>query len=374
VNIGGKTRNFTEPVTLDISVASGTLNRYSSVFVRRDDIQRDIYLTVLDGGLSASPAPPVVTRDNGVYDLKLADIYIAAGTISVTQANITDTRMVKAVCGWVTATVTEIDYTQILAQFNAFLAEYRPVVQAEYNALLAFFTGLSDNGQTQYDGFVSALAALQAQAQQNTAIAYDDYLAFVNQYKQFIVTQYNAYLDFLSGYKTGSTTAYNALLAWFDAFKVDGQAELDEFMDTIRGILGEEEAGNLLNLIQQLQARQPTAQLLFDNDYGNSGYGLQTYGGGYKIGVINIAGRYPQCTLYRVSRAFGIGGYGAGGYGGGDAVTIPAEISITGRAGIGIKTLPEFAGYSIIRRTGANEYAIYSTDGEASENLILVIF
>lgn len=123
-NIGGKTKHFEEETTLDIEIASGTLNRIDNVVLRRDDANRDIYLMIQKGGNAKTPSVPKIVRDGAIYDLKLAEIFIAAGTIKITQANITDCRMLSDVCGWVVATVDEIDFTQIQAQFDCYLEQF----------------------------------------------------------------------------------------------------------------------------------------------------------------------------------------------------------------------------------------------------------
>ncbi len=118
--INGKNRHFLTPTPLDLEVASGTLNRIDAVMLRRDDTQRMIYLLIVKGGSAVAPTAPQPTRDGAIYELKLADIYIAAGTVKITQAEITDTRMDEVVCGWVHSAVQQITYEQIYAQFKAF--------------------------------------------------------------------------------------------------------------------------------------------------------------------------------------------------------------------------------------------------------------
>lgn len=334
VNIGGKVRNFKEPTTLDLEVASGTLNRYSSVFVRRDDVERDIYLIVKTGGLAALPTPPDVKRDDGIYDLKLADVYVAAGTISITQANITDTRMIKAVCGWVTATITEMDFTQIQAQFNAFFAEYKPRIEADYNA------------------YVQSIISYMERYQNDALAEYTDFVDFVNLYKQYVIAQYNAFISYLAGYEDDSAAAYAALIEWFNSYKVNSQAEFQEWFDTIKGILGPDEAGNLLLMIQAIQARLPSATI------GTIQHGFD---------------HYPLCTLYRVPYGYGVGGYGSGVYGGGNLETVPAEFELEGITSVAVKTIAAYEGYTGIAQIGPAIYGFYSADSTKTDSLILIL-
>lgn len=130
--INGKHRHFLEPTTLDLEVASGTLNRIDAVMLRRDDTERRIYLLIEKGGNAKTPSAPKPTRRGAIYELKLADIYVAAGNVKITQAEITDTRMDSAVCGWVAATVKQIDFTQIQAQFNNYFTAWKQKQEIDF--------------------------------------------------------------------------------------------------------------------------------------------------------------------------------------------------------------------------------------------------
>ena len=154
--INGKHRHFLTPTTLDLEVASGTLDRIDSVILRRNDTERRIYLVIEKGGNAKSPTAPAPTREGAIYDLKLAEIYIAAGTVKITQAEITDTRMNSAVCGWVAATVTQIDFSQIQAQFDAYFTAYKKNISDQYQDYIAAIQSFEDQAQEQYDLMVQA--------------------------------------------------------------------------------------------------------------------------------------------------------------------------------------------------------------------------
>ena len=132
--IGGKMRVFTAATTLTLDVGSGSANRIDNIVLRRDDTQRNIYLQVVKGATAANPTAPALVRSGGIYDLKLAEIYVSKGAISVTQAEITDTRMDQTACGYVTGAVSQIDFSQISAQFNAYLDQFKAQKLAEFTA------------------------------------------------------------------------------------------------------------------------------------------------------------------------------------------------------------------------------------------------
>lgn len=75
---------------------------------------------VKTGQASASPTAPSLTRvSGGTWELSLAQIYVAAGATSISQANITDERANTSVCGYVTGLIDQIDTTDLFAQYDA---------------------------------------------------------------------------------------------------------------------------------------------------------------------------------------------------------------------------------------------------------------
>lgn len=124
VNIKGKTKHFEQAQIFTLEKASGTLARIDNVILRRNDTERDFYILIETGGFSKNPVAPEITRTEAIHDLKLAEIRVEVGAIKITQDNITDTRMNADVYGGM-ATVKEIDFSQITAQFQAFFQSIR---------------------------------------------------------------------------------------------------------------------------------------------------------------------------------------------------------------------------------------------------------
>lgn len=146
VNINGKTKHFEQAQIFTLEKASGTLARIDNVILRRDDTERDFCIFIETGGFSSNPTAPEIVRTEAIHDLKLAEIYVDVGAIKITQENITDTRMNSDVCGWVMATVKEIDFSQITAQFQAYFARYQASITQEFNSYMAQIVNLEDKG------------------------------------------------------------------------------------------------------------------------------------------------------------------------------------------------------------------------------------
>ncbi len=129
-NINGKVAMSDTDASLDVSAASGTLSRIDSIVLRRDDTNRVMSLVVIQGSSSSNPTAPAIVRTNGVYDMRLANIAVNAGTVKITQADITDTRT-SADCGIVASTVTEMDFSQFAAQFESYFKQFKENKEVE---------------------------------------------------------------------------------------------------------------------------------------------------------------------------------------------------------------------------------------------------
>ena len=81
---------------------SGNNARIDRVVLRLDTSTavRSVALAVKTGTAAASPVAPALTRSGNIYELALADIYVGAGVLSITNSNITDKRPDGNVCGW----------------------------------------------------------------------------------------------------------------------------------------------------------------------------------------------------------------------------------------------------------------------------------
>ena len=122
----------TDVYTLSHSVADGILPRIDIVVLRWDHSARDMYLAVIEGTPSANPIKPPIVRNADYYDLQLCEVSIPAGSIRITQAQITDTRLDNSVCGLVTGVVDQIDTTTLFNQFESYFDEFKQFYENDY--------------------------------------------------------------------------------------------------------------------------------------------------------------------------------------------------------------------------------------------------
>ena len=113
----------TSDLILPIDVADGVLNRIDKIVLRYDTVKREIRVKVKKGNFASSPIAPLIQRDADAYELALADIKVGAGAIKITQADITDLRLNKSMCGIVHGTVEQVDTTTIFNQFQSWYSQ-----------------------------------------------------------------------------------------------------------------------------------------------------------------------------------------------------------------------------------------------------------
>lgn len=130
-NIKGKVRWFESDSYFTLPIASGLYDRVDTVVVERNDGDRDISIKVIAGGSDGKPTPPV--RESGIYQLVLAQIAVTQGATSISQSDITDTRMSSTLCGWVTSTIDEINFDQSVEQFTTWFNEYKEEIIHEFD-------------------------------------------------------------------------------------------------------------------------------------------------------------------------------------------------------------------------------------------------
>lgn len=199
----------TEDLFFDLDVADGVLNRIDSIVLRLGHAERDMWLAVKKGTPAVTPMVPELTRNADYYELQLATVYIAASSIKVTQSAITDTRMVTAVCGWVTGVVKQIDTTELFDQFEAFFSEFK---------------------QSSTDDFDEWAKAKQAE------------------YQAFVDAEEADYSEWTEDKKT----EFNS---WYSQNTTGWSKEFNDWFNSVKDQLSEDAAGQLQNMIDEVDAR-----------------------------------------------------------------------------------------------------------------------
>ena len=132
--IAGRMYILEEDRTVTLDTADGVLNRIDRIVLRCDYANRLIAIAVKKGSYSQVPVAEELTRDADVYELALADIYVAAGVVTITTANITDQRLNTSLCGIVTGLVEQADTQAIFDEFYAYLQEFKQTTRVNIEA------------------------------------------------------------------------------------------------------------------------------------------------------------------------------------------------------------------------------------------------
>ncbi len=132
----------TSILSLTVSQASGTLPRVDRVIIRNDETERRPSIFIREGAFSSKPQPPDLINNDVIQEKSLARILVRAGTVEITQADITDERADDAVCGFIASQFKELDFSQFLSQFNAWFAEEKKAMEKDYAAFMKEYTEL----------------------------------------------------------------------------------------------------------------------------------------------------------------------------------------------------------------------------------------
>ncbi|MEK5390219.1 hypothetical protein NSQ59_07515 [Margalitia sp. FSL K6-0131] len=116
---------------LTIENADGVLNRIDRIVLQLNFLNREIVPVVKKGTFASSPVAPTLKRDADAYEIALADIYVGKGVLSISQANITDVRLNKDLCGIVKGLIDQVDTTTIFNQYQAWFANITGSTQTE---------------------------------------------------------------------------------------------------------------------------------------------------------------------------------------------------------------------------------------------------
>ncbi|MDE7122036.1 MAG: hypothetical protein K2O42_07745 [Oscillospiraceae bacterium] len=94
------------------------LNRADRIVLRLNRNSRDMEIAVKKGTPGENAYAPPLQRDETIWELSLAYIYVWAGQTEITNADIADERWNADVCGWVTGLIQQIDTTNLFAQYD----------------------------------------------------------------------------------------------------------------------------------------------------------------------------------------------------------------------------------------------------------------
>lgn len=139
----------TAPLNLTLSQASGTLPRIDRIVLRNDETERKPSIYVLEGAFSSNPQAPELVNNDVIQEKSLARIYIPAGAVEITQAEITDERADTTVCGFIGSQFKELDFSQFAAQFNTWFAKEKKAMEKDHADFVEEYADLTQSFMTE---------------------------------------------------------------------------------------------------------------------------------------------------------------------------------------------------------------------------------
>lgn len=120
--------------TLALEKAPAQYSRIDRIVLRCNYADRLCELVVKTGTVANNPVAPKIVQPaaGDYYELGLATVTVGANVTAVTQANITDTRMDSAVCGFITQLIDHLDTSVFFAQLDQFYTEFVSKTEADY--------------------------------------------------------------------------------------------------------------------------------------------------------------------------------------------------------------------------------------------------
>lgn len=135
--------------TLDINTPHNLFGRYDKVTLSWNSNTRDVTLQVVAGTPSSNPVRPTPTRNDTIYEIILAYVYVPANATAITTGNIYDQRANTAVCGYITGLVEQVStsdlFEQYEARFEALEDQLAAWQQTQQNAFDAWYYQLTQN-------------------------------------------------------------------------------------------------------------------------------------------------------------------------------------------------------------------------------------
>lgn len=186
--------------TLVVQASNTTYDRIDTVVLRLDDNvdKRICDFYIVQGTPATSPIRPELTRTESIWEIGLADLFIAKNSTAISNQRITDTRYETSRCG-VISSISEFDTTTLYQQIQADLEEFQNVSEADF---LTWF----ENIKVQLSGDVAG----NLQNQINDEV----------EERQQAVEELNNKIGVLANLKTSvKTNIVNAINTLFDTVK-----------------------------------------------------------------------------------------------------------------------------------------------------------
>ena len=139
---------------LELEESHNQYNRIDRVVLRldRNAQKRTIEPIILRGTASSNPVPPALTRNNLVYEISLAKIFVKANTLVIKQEDITDERFNDDVCGLINS-ILGLDSSEWQRMFDEFMVGLKEANNNELNRIKEELEQIFNNQMTEIENW-----------------------------------------------------------------------------------------------------------------------------------------------------------------------------------------------------------------------------
>ncbi len=157
---GCKYKN-TEDLVINLSPADGIRNRIDRISITWKNAEREMLHTVQEGEYAYNPKAPACRRNANYRDYVVADVFVRAGAINISQANISDQRLNSDVCGMAAGLLRQFDLKEFFVQINEYFSEFVQRTDGSYDQFLRdmkkYLDDLKESGDTRLDSIVNTM-------------------------------------------------------------------------------------------------------------------------------------------------------------------------------------------------------------------------
>lgn len=142
--VRGHYYNNSAEVNLAITAADATNNRIDNIVLELDPSANTIVLKVIDGTPAGSPVAPALTQtDGGIYQIKLAEVLVAALVTTINAGDVTDSRSFLATAADLAADIATIEASLAnpLASFVTDATTARTLTSSDMGKTIRFTSG-----------------------------------------------------------------------------------------------------------------------------------------------------------------------------------------------------------------------------------------
>mgnify|MGYP002521165278 CR=1 FL=1 len=139
--LGNRWIELESDTVITVTANTGITPRRDSIIVRVDNTQSGRVAQVIyrEGIASSNPMPPNLVNTDTIKEIRVANIYVAAGATWISQDAITDLRG-SGECPWITSLIKQVDTSTLYAQWQKAYQDYYDTETAAFNAFMESLT------------------------------------------------------------------------------------------------------------------------------------------------------------------------------------------------------------------------------------------